>query len=566
MSVLRSASSSSQIHDGFATIRSRGSMHRSRSSRNSELLDVQQRASHHSSSSLISGLGQLQPPPFPSTGGAAAIAAHPKGAVGSSASLIEYNNNDEYTPFGYDRPDKCEGGPVRVAPQPALQPYHQPAYAMPTGELNGTSTTDGRSPYAASAQRMSRTNNSFKQSISLDEDRRHNGKSREQLLATSALLLMQQQKLQQQQTQPASHPLPTTSGHDPSTSYRPYTRPISPTYCNVLPRHQLPPTQSQKHAHHQRSATAYGALFQPTYYRKDTADHPQQYALTKLSPPPRRRQTPPAPLSPQPLTISEAPAAGSPFADHQSSAIRDRPQTLHCQRSYNAGRKTPTTVAERLAAHSASSIAQVANNTNNSRRSPTAYYSNDTNYYSPAELQNQNTYGLNNGNGNGHKLSVSSSSIEATSNGGPTTSSATESHRNRIRDRAKSLLRKSMPDSSVATSDKRFATLSYPRESQRLKQLSRSVCEKNGLSAANDSGNDDVVDGGFVGHRHSSDVDDDADAGIDMDAINTLDYKIGNHTLLRGKPRIPWYELAIRKPAEQRRLSCPPTYEVWMIA
>ena len=72
--------------------------------------------------------------------------------------------------------------------------------------------------------------------------------------------------------------------------------------------------------------------------------------------------------------------------------------------------------------------------------------------------------------------------------------------------------------------EKRFATLSYPKESQQ--QRAR--------------------------QRYSSQVDD----SIDLEYLDPLDCKIGCQTTLRSKPRIPWYELAIKK--ESRRQSCPP--------
>lgn len=85
----------------------------------------------------------------------------------------------------------------------------------------------------------------------------------------------------------------------------------------------------------------------------------------------------------------------------------------------------------------------------------------------------------------------------------------------------------------MASIDKRFATLSYPKESQRLKQQRFS-------SAAGTVATDRSVD--------------------DVEYMDPLDCKIGCQTTLRSKPRIPWYELAIRK--ENRRQSCPPEYEV----
>ena len=41
----------------------------------------------------------------------------------------------------------------------------------------------------------------------------------------------------------------------------------------------------------------------------------------------------------------------------------------------------------------------------------------------------------------------------------------------------------------------------------------------------------------------------------DLDKMNPLDYKVGCQTILRSKPLIPWYELAIKK---ENRQSCPP--------
>lgn len=73
--------------------------------------------------------------------------------------------------------------------------------------------------------------------------------------------------------------------------------------------------------------------------------------------------------------------------------------------------------------------------------------------------------------------------------------------------------------------DRRYATLSYPKEAQRNKQ-----------------------------HRFQQQQQQNCD--YDLEYLDPLDCKIGCQTTLRCKPRIPWYELAIRK--ENRRQSCPP--------
>lgn len=111
---------------------------------------------------------------------------------------------------------------------------------------------------------------------------------------------------------------------------------------------------------------------------------------------------------------------------------------------------------------------------------------------------------------------------------------------------AKSLAFKAVTDNShndkqrvLASVDKRFATLSYPKESQRLKQ------QRFSASNSGDASSD---------HRH-------VDAEVDY--LDPLDCKIGCQTTLRSKPRIPWYELAIRK--DNRRQSCPPEYEVIIV-
>lgn len=108
---------------------------------------------------------------------------------------------------------------------------------------------------------------------------------------------------------------------------------------------------------------------------------------------------------------------------------------------------------------------------------------------------------------------------------------------------AKALARQTVTDNThndkqriLASVDKRFATLSYPKESQRLKQQRFSATNASDTSSA----------GGHV------------DAEVDY--MDPLDCKIGCQTTLRSKPRIPWYELAIRK--DNRRQSCPPEYEV----
>lgn len=69
--------------------------------------------------------------------------------------------------------------------------------------------------------------------------------------------------------------------------------------------------------------------------------------------------------------------------------------------------------------------------------------------------------------------------------------------------------------------ERRYATLGYPKEAQRLKQAK--------LNESN---------------------------GSDIEYLDPLDWKIGCQTTLRSKPKIPWYELAIRK--NNRRQSCPP--------
>lgn len=108
---------------------------------------------------------------------------------------------------------------------------------------------------------------------------------------------------------------------------------------------------------------------------------------------------------------------------------------------------------------------------------------------------------------------------------------------------AKALARQTVADNThndkqrvLATVDKRFATLSYPKESQRLKQQRFSALNTSEASE----------------QRHHVDA--------EVEYLDPLDCKIGCQTTLRSKPRIPWYELAIRK--ENRRQSCPPEYEV----
>lgn len=291
-------------------------------------------------------------------------------------------------------------------------------------------------------QRLSVSNNSFKQSMSLEST----DSTDERSVTTGAGRALTPLTL--------TAPQLLSAAPAPSDAYL-YTRPVSPTYCNVKPRH------------HARSATvgssataataipsAYGnsaAVFRPTYYRKDS--DPQQYALTKLSPPKR------------PRTLQYKPSLSSPAA--------------------------PTAA-----------------------NPPIAYYSSDTNYYSPAEIL---------------------------------ISAATHQQQLQHQQRAKTL-RKSMPASLAMTHDKRYATLSYPKESQRLKQLSRSVSEKNAAPLTPSS-------------PFGTPLSDYEGGGEFID--DPLDCKIGCQTTLRSKPRIPWYELAIRKPAtDRRRQSCPPTYEV----
>lgn len=79
--------------------------------------------------------------------------------------------------------------------------------------------------------------------------------------------------------------------------------------------------------------------------------------------------------------------------------------------------------------------------------------------------------------------------------------------------------------------EKRYATLSYPKETQRFRQQQRFS----------------------TSHVETT-------ANAELEYFDPLDCKIGCQTTLRSKPRIPWYELAIKK--DIRRQSCPPNNEV----
>lgn len=91
-----------------------------------------------------------------------------------------------------------------------------------------------------------------------------------------------------------------------------------------------------------------------------------------------------------------------------------------------------------------------------------------------------------------------------------------------------------VPPPKFSGYEKRFATLSYPKESQRLRPQQR-------FSTSH-------VDGGSSAPQS------------ELEYFDPLDCKIGCQTTLRSKPRIPWYELAIKK--DIRRQSCPPNHEV----
>lgn len=476
MSTMRSASSTSQIHDGFATIRSRGSMHRSRSSRNSELLGVEERSSQ----------SQLQQQQHHQLQHQHSLPL----AKSSSVTLGEHNNNSDQHDSVALKSAAANGmhhdvvsGPIDYFADPGFRPHaygpspfhapHQQSHStlMSTTTPAASTSSPTVSTYDVRSKRLSRSSNSFKQSTSVESD-----SGTEKMRVPSTLLLMPQYQQQQ-----ASCSLSESSASPNASTYL-YTRPVSPTYCNVRPRS----------THHYRSQTAHGALFQPTYYRKEPDAH--QYALTKL-------QTP-----------SPPPAARTPLH-------LERPRTLHY---HPITIITEPTVVAPMAPASAASIPNAVSHRPAS--SPTAFYSNDTNYYSPAEL---------------------------------------------LGDRARTLHRhKATPTAPVAAPlsialnrpcDKRYATLSYPKESQRLRQLSRSIAaaEKRRTAAAAAHADDATTMSAADANGSST--------ASDAEYVDPLDCKIGCQTTLRSKPRIPWYELAIRKPttaADRRRQSCPPTYEV----
>jgi hypothetical protein len=81
------------------------------------------------------------------------------------------------------------------------------------------------------------------------------------------------------------------------------------------------------------------------------------------------------------------------------------------------------------------------------------------------------------------------------------------------------------------STDRRYATLAHPKE--KYKPHSAATSSLSYLNKSSSSLND----GGFLEHS------------------DPLDYKVGCQTMLRSKPVIPWYELAIKR---DHRQSCPP--------
>lgn len=91
--------------------------------------------------------------------------------------------------------------------------------------------------------------------------------------------------------------------------------------------------------------------------------------------------------------------------------------------------------------------------------------------------------------------------------------------------------------------ERRYATLGHPRENIRL--------QTNKISTTHNHS---------TGNVNSEKQNGDANGGGSFSLEDLLDCKIGCQTTLRSKPRIPWYELAIKK--DVRRQSCPPFEEV----
>lgn len=128
------------------------------------------------------------------------------------------------------------------------------------------------------------------------------------------------------------------------------------------------------------------------------------------------------------------------------------------------------------------------------------YYSASTNYYSPSEINSENVYKNSNSN------NISNFEL--------------------LSDNSSNNLKSCK---LVNGFEKRYATLGYPKESQRFRQRFSSTSQVDVATAGN---------------------------GELVDYLDPLDCKIGCQTTLRSKPRIPWYELAIKK--DNRRQSCPP--------
>ena len=132
------------------------------------------------------------------------------------------------------------------------------------------------------------------------------------------------------------------------------------------------------------------------------------------------------------------------------------------------------------------------------RTSVKNFYNSATNYYDPVEI----AYGTYN-----HQATTSSEMLSL--NGGV---SATPKR----------------PSERFNGHDRRYATLAHPKDTKRYQRQQEIK---------------------YAISQHSA-------SHSNVDYLDPLDHKIGCQTMLRSKPQIPWYELAIRK--DNRRQSCPP--------
>lgn len=423
MSVIKS-----QIHDGFATIRTRG-LHRSRS--RTEQLEKLKPIIVTTTTACIHN--QMSAPVTP-----------------QPPSLLLYeNNNDLYYNFKNPAPS-----PPPPPPTPPVAKHHNHQFST-----------------------LSTSCNSFKRSFSSGLS---GGGGEDDFTKITPPI------------SPTTPPPPTIVADTPDLSvtsksfadYFPYTRPESPAYGQIklhddIEMYKLPINGSG--GHHQPAAsgpTPPSRVFTPTYYRKDSDT--LDYALTKM-------------------VSAPAPPAFPAMKSH----------SLHYRKSYSHPAKTIYEDGNNSSRNSSSRLDSTAAGTGSVHR----YYSSISNYYSPSEISDHLS-------GSGR---VSTLSADLGSDRGSTATGSS----------------KPVPVKFIGY-EKRFATLSYPKESQRLRPQQR-------FSTSH------ISDGSGAGSATAT-------SHTDLEYFDPLDCKIGCQTTLRSKPRIPWYELAIKK--DIRRQSCPPNNEV----